>query len=150
MTAAELTASLEGVRGRGHGKWTARCPAHPDRSPSLSIAEGQKGLLLKCWAGCSVQEITAKLGVTMKDLFFDGDLPITVERRQALRQRAQERTRQQATYVARGRRMDALKEAENLVQSARSFSIALWSDADLDAALDRLGKAYALLESEDI
>jgi hypothetical protein len=86
----------------------------------------------------------------MKDLFFDGVLPITAERRLALHQRAQKRAQQQAIYEARGRRMDALKAAESLVQSARGFSIALWSDADLDAALDRLGKAYALLESEDI
>ncbi|KIC42711.1 hypothetical protein RA27_05000 [Ruegeria sp. ANG-R] len=41
------------------GRWTGRsgtacCPAHDDRSPSLSIANGHSGqLLLTCHAGCS-------------------------------------------------------------------------------------------------
>lgn len=57
MTAAEFVSSLVGVRARGVGKWSARCPAHADKSPSLTIAEGDKGMLVKCWAGCSLQAI---------------------------------------------------------------------------------------------
>jgi putative DNA primase/helicase len=35
------------------GYFTARCPAHDDGSPSLSVREGQRGqALLKCFAGC--------------------------------------------------------------------------------------------------
>ena len=29
-----------GLRTAGRGKWVCRCPAHEDRSPSLSITEG--------------------------------------------------------------------------------------------------------------
>ena len=37
--------------GRG---WMARCPAHDDRTPSLSIADGAEGrILLTCFAGCT-------------------------------------------------------------------------------------------------
>lgn len=44
------------------GHWTARggmcrCPAHDDRSPSLSIRAGRRRLLLHCFAGCSAVEI---------------------------------------------------------------------------------------------
>lgn len=35
------------------GGWLACCPAHEDRSPSLSINAGDDGrVLLKCFAGC--------------------------------------------------------------------------------------------------
>jgi hypothetical protein len=58
--AAELSRALEGRRsGRG---WMARCPAHNDRQPSLSIADGADGrLLLYCFAGCSWLAIQAAL-----------------------------------------------------------------------------------------
>lgn len=50
---AERVARALGGRRSGRG-WIARCPAHVDRRPSLSIAEGQDGaLLLHCFAGCS-------------------------------------------------------------------------------------------------
>ena len=33
--------------------WTARCPAHDDHSPSLSVAQGNNGgTILHCFAGC--------------------------------------------------------------------------------------------------
>ena len=60
---------LERVRKSGGG-WTARCPAHPDRSPSLSIREGQDGAcLLFCFSGCDVEDVVAALGLEMSDLF---------------------------------------------------------------------------------
>ncbi len=41
--------------------WT-RCPAHDDRLPSLSLANGHDGrLLLYCYAGCSFREIIQAL-----------------------------------------------------------------------------------------
>lgn len=56
MTPAELTRALG---GRWHGRYgTARCPAHRDRSPSLSVGEGQDGkLLVKCFAGCDQRQV---------------------------------------------------------------------------------------------
>ena len=52
-------------QGRG---WL--CPAHDDRNASLSVAEGDDGrVLVKCFAGCSVEEIVAELGLEMRDLF---------------------------------------------------------------------------------
>jgi DNA methylase len=58
--AAELARALAGRRS-DHG-WVARCPAHTDRHPSLSIADGADGrLLLCCFAGCSWSEIRTAL-----------------------------------------------------------------------------------------
>lgn len=62
---------LEEVKQRS-GYHVAKCPAHDDRNPSLSVREGDDGrVLLKCYAGCDVQEIVGALGLGMSDLFED-------------------------------------------------------------------------------
>jgi putative DNA primase/helicase len=46
------------------------CCAHTNKNPSLSISEGTGGqILLKCFAGCSIEEITGALGLDVGDLF---------------------------------------------------------------------------------
>lgn len=60
---------LEGVK-ESNGSWVTLCPAHEDREPSLSVAQGDDGrVLMKCFAGCEAPEIVAALGLEMKDLF---------------------------------------------------------------------------------
>jgi hypothetical protein len=60
---------LDRVRRNGAG-WQARCPAHDDRAPSLSIGEGEDGrVLLTCHAGCDLDAILATLELTSADLF---------------------------------------------------------------------------------
>lgn len=54
---------------RNQKGWIARCPAHEDRNPSLSIATGADGrALLRCHAGCTVEAIVNALGLTLADL----------------------------------------------------------------------------------
>jgi len=61
---------LDKVRKTGADKWQACCPAHEDRSPSLSVRETPDGvILLKCWAGCSNSEILQAVGMDFADLF---------------------------------------------------------------------------------
>jgi hypothetical protein len=150
MTATELLPLLDGIRTRGSGKWISRCPSHQDKSPSLTVAEGNRGLLLKCWAGCTLEEITRALHVPVKNLFFDTAGTDSEKHRQAMEQRRQARAKQQAIYREQGLRMDALREAEALIDSASGISIEKWSDEKLNTALDRLGAAYHLLESEAV
>lgn len=60
---------LDKVRKAGDG-YTARCPAHQDKTASLSIAVGNDGrLLLHCFAGCSVHDVVGAIGLTINDLF---------------------------------------------------------------------------------
>ena len=62
---------LRGVRGRSP-KWTALCPAHNDRTPSLSVGLGHDGrVLLHCFAqkGCTAETICTALGLKESDLF---------------------------------------------------------------------------------
>ena len=57
------------VRKSVHG-WVARCPAHDDREPSLSVGLGHEGqILLTCFAGCSLERIVDAMGLTVADLF---------------------------------------------------------------------------------
>lgn len=69
MGADALLAKLERVKRTGPGKWVARCPAHEDRAPSLSIREMDDGrVLLHDWAGCSTSAVIAALGLQWSDL----------------------------------------------------------------------------------
>jgi hypothetical protein len=65
-----LLTRLNQVKATGPGRWIARCPAHEDRHPSLSIRELDDGrILLHCFAGCSVHEITQAIGIDLRGLF---------------------------------------------------------------------------------
>jgi putative DNA primase/helicase len=58
---AEAIATALGGRKAGAG-WMARCPAHEDREPSLSIAGGDDGrILVRCHAGCEQHRVIAAL-----------------------------------------------------------------------------------------
>jgi hypothetical protein len=65
-----LLSHLEGARRTGPDRYIAKCPAHEDRSPSLSVRELADGrILLHCFAGCDVGAIVAALGMKLSDLF---------------------------------------------------------------------------------
>lgn len=65
---------LANVKKIGEFRWQARCPAHDDRSPSLSVTEGSEGtVLIKCWAGCSIDSIVRAIGLNLSDLFPKSD-----------------------------------------------------------------------------
>jgi putative DNA primase/helicase len=58
---AETIAKALGGRKAGGG-WTARCPAHDDRTPSLSIRDaGENKVLVRCHAGCDQERVIAAL-----------------------------------------------------------------------------------------
>lgn len=70
MAAADLLARLTKVRPTGRGRWSACCPAHEDRSPSLTITEKDDGLvLIRCFAECPADAIVGAVGLELSDLF---------------------------------------------------------------------------------
>ena len=146
MTVNELLTHLDAVRRTSRG-YLARCPAHADRSPSLSIAEGKRGVLLRCWAACSLDAICDALHITKRELFYgQATDPTTV--RAAQRQRERKRAKERAQHVALGATADALRAAETFIASRRGLDISNFSDAQLDGELQALAECYALLDSE--
>ena len=64
-----LLSRLDRVRRCGKG-WIARCPAHEDKTASLSVSAGADDrVLLHCFAGCSSAEVVHALGLELGDLF---------------------------------------------------------------------------------
>lgn len=61
---------LEKVRKTTRESWIACCPAHADKSPSMTVRELDDGrVLVHCFAGCSVEEILTSVGLTFDALF---------------------------------------------------------------------------------
>ena len=54
----DFPSHFDGLRPSGDG-WVARCPAHDDHNPSLSIRKGDDEWLLHCHAGCATENVVA-------------------------------------------------------------------------------------------
>jgi hypothetical protein len=71
MGADALISRLDRVKQTGAGRWRAICPGHGGKSLTLSAREIDDGrVLLRCFSGCSVEEILAAVGLT-----FDAIMP---------------------------------------------------------------------------
>ena len=73
MTAAPIDLILPlltKVRPRQPGQWSACCPAHEDRSPSLSVRQTPDGsILVHCFGGCGPEAVVAALGLQLRALY---------------------------------------------------------------------------------
>jgi hypothetical protein len=64
--------ALGPVNKTAANSYQARCPAHDDRDPSLSISTASdERVLIHCHAGCSYADVVAALGLQVSDLFTD-------------------------------------------------------------------------------
>lgn len=69
MPLSSLLQRLEYFRELGRDKYISRCPAHDDRSPSLSIKECNDGrVLVHCFAGCETEDVLSAVGLTFADI----------------------------------------------------------------------------------
>lgn len=70
MSADALLARLDRARRTGDNRWVARCPAHDDKGPSLSVRELDDGrVLLHCFAGCATGDVLDAVGLSFDALF---------------------------------------------------------------------------------
>ncbi len=77
VTVQDALNRLKGVKKSGSG-YIARCPAHDDTNPSLSIAKGDKGgVVLHCHAGCDFDAVAKAMGFKMSDLAPPGDFRLS-------------------------------------------------------------------------
>ncbi|MGZ8184690.1 MAG: CHC2 zinc finger domain-containing protein [Methylobacter sp.] len=65
----KLITRLKGVKRTGQGRYIALCPAHADKSPSLSIAEKDGSVVFHCFAGCESADVLAAIGLSFNDLY---------------------------------------------------------------------------------
>lgn len=134
---------LDRPRRSGRG-YLCRCPAHEDRSASLSIAEGEDGrVLLHCFAGCSTQDVLAAIGLQVADLFPpDQRRAHTPEQRRAAWRAAREAAWAAALGVL-GREAAVLEIAAN--ELAAGNTLGAEDLARLRVACDRVQSARAVL-----
>jgi hypothetical protein len=144
MTLDSFLAQLDGVQPRGSDRWSARCPSHEDKSPSLSIGEGDRGILLRCFAGCTVEEVCRSLGLDVHVLFFDahdatshGTTPRPVTPPPA-------RINRKALAFKWGlAALDLRLRAEQILQATKGIAVSDLDDAALDRLINVTAKAYA-------
>lgn len=87
---AAIDTFLDRLEARGCGPqrngtgWSARCPAHEDRHPSLAVNVTDDGtVLVKCHAGCEIGAIVGAMDLELKDLFPNNGrgAPVGMEKR---------------------------------------------------------------------
>lgn len=68
MQTEEILKRLDYVSGE-YPQYMARCPAHDDRKPSLSIKDAGDKTLIYCFAGCEAEDIMHAIGLELRDLY---------------------------------------------------------------------------------
>lgn len=117
----------------------AKCPAHPDRHPSLSIDEGKKVPIVLCCMshGCETKAILAALGLHWRDLYDDKPFD-----REAMRAVEMERRRQEMEEKdARVTRGLWISQAYFWEEEVRRIGKLLESDFDSDTLARQLHRA---------
>jgi hypothetical protein len=70
MAVEKILSQLAKLRKTGNDSWLACCPAHDDKSPSLTVRALDDGrILLHCFSGCGAVDVVGALGLEMTDLF---------------------------------------------------------------------------------
>ena len=124
--------------------WLARCPSHPDRTASLSVAEGDDGrVLLHDFGGCEVADVLSSVGLSITDLF-----PRRLGHYTSPAERAAAAERARLTRIAAA--LGALASESTVVQiAAREIGAGrALSPADvarLSVAAERIRDAHATL-----
>src|SRR5262245_30310544 len=73
-TAAHIAEALTGrkVQAKG-GNYLVRCQEHEDDQPSLSLRDGDRGLLVHCFAGCAPADVFVAIRRKGHKLIEPGD-----------------------------------------------------------------------------
>jgi hypothetical protein len=121
MNLEAVLARLNGVRPNAGG-WITRCPAHEDRSPSLSIRKENGKILLHCFGGCSIEAVCAALEIKVSEVFG--------ERREIYK--PEPRIVREAQ-----KRISGLRSRLTPSDRERAVTVVLAGETNLDAAIAR-------------
>lgn len=138
-----LLTRLERVKQTARGQWIARCPAHQDNAPSLSVKQCDDGtILLHDFAGCSPSDVLAAVGLTLADLFPERLKPRTPEERRAARE-AFKRDSWRAALGVLSREATVVGCAAGMLRQGHALTTD--DDARLTLAMQRIEDARAVL-----
>jgi len=140
---AESMAKACGGAKRTQRGWVALCPAHQDKTQSLSLADGQHGVLVKCWAGCTLDEICHALGLKVGELFYGRGAALARRRTPSPHPRRFD-WRRMASDLEFASEFHWLK-AESIFKEARQLDASSLSDKDLDQAWRCLAVGFRAL-----
>ena len=146
MRVNDLLGRLERVKARGTGRWSARCPAHADSNPSLSICEAGAKILLRCFSGCETLQIVAALGLEMCDLFMDS--PTSHGQRPPPKPVRIDRVALAFRYELAA--LDRRLRAERVMKATTNFSIDELEDMQLDRLMRVVARTHADLEQAEL
>lgn len=68
MSLSALIDRFTNVKQTGPSRWLACCPAHDDKSPSLSLEDRNGYPLIHCFSGCEAADVLAAVGATWQDV----------------------------------------------------------------------------------
>lgn len=76
-----VVSAIESATGRTArvqgGRHRLCCPAHDDHNPSLSVwSDDQGNVAVKCFTGCTTDDVCAAIGMQTKDLFVSEPKPL--------------------------------------------------------------------------
>src|SRR5262245_12780861 len=70
QTLKQIITATKATPNKGGNGWKGHCPAHQDKTPSLSISQGlDTRILLNCHRKCDIDSICAALNITKADLY---------------------------------------------------------------------------------
>ena len=134
MSVEVLLSRLDSVRPSGQSRWLAKCPAHQDKSPSLSVCDRDGIILLHCFALCETADVLAAVGLSFSDLY-----PKPVGQHYAPRRARLYRSDDLLRLIARESMIVAI-HAESCATSANT------KKKDLDAAVNRIVRAISHID----
>lgn len=72
MTITEILSHFKGTKQKTQNRYEAHCPCpnHQDKHPSLCIYVNEDWVNLKCYAGCSQDDILRAVGLNKNDLYI--------------------------------------------------------------------------------
>lgn len=123
MIAAQLAKRLR-AKKIGKGKWLAKCPAHSDHKPSLSVREGKEAIMINCFSGCGKKAVLSALGLTFRDLWYS-DKRLTGRELRELEEKA------------RAQELEEIRQYQHLMMLVRKCN--RYADEARDAMLRSMG-----------
>jgi hypothetical protein len=120
MTAVRIAEALAGrkVSPRG-GNYLVRCPAHDDESPSLSLRDGGRGIIVNCFAGCLPGDVYAAIRRIDRGLLEPGQTAPEPAKGSSEYERRQH---DKAAWLWSQRRPIAGSTAETYLRKARGYA----------------------------